>query len=88
MQTQYQQKRDQVSFRLPQGIKQRIEQLAKSTKRSKTFLLEEAITHYLDLNEWQVKSISKGLEDLEAGRVTSHDDMIAEWEVKVARSMD
>ena len=83
MQPQLTSKRDQVSFRLPQGTKQRIEQLAISTKRSKTFLLEEAVTHYLDLNEWQIKSISKGLEDLEAGRVTSHEDMIAEWEAKV-----
>lgn len=88
MQPHPHQKRDQVSFRLPPGTKQRIEQLAKSTKRSKTFILEDAITHYLDLNEWQLKSISKGLEDIEAGRVTSHDDMIAEWEAKVARSMD
>ena len=51
-------------------------------------LLEDAITYGVDLNEWQLKSISKGLADIEAGRVTSHDDMIAEWEIKVAYSMD
>ena len=81
-------KRDQVSFRLPPGTKQRLEKLAKITRRSKTFVLEEAITHYLDLNEWQLASISRGLEDLDAGRVTSQDDLIAEWEAKVASSMD
>lgn len=83
MQTQLHNKRDQVSFRLPPGTKQRIELLAKSTKRSKTFLLEDAITRYLDMNEWQLKSIAKGLEDIEAGRVTSHDDMIAESEISL-----
>ena len=88
MQTPPHHKRDQVSFRLPPDTKQRMEQLAKITKRSKTFLLEEAITQYLELNEWQLESISRGLEDLDAGRVTPHDDMIAEWEAKVARSMD
>ena len=41
--------------------------------------MEEAITHYLELNEWQLESITKGLADLEEGRVTSHDGMIAEW---------
>ena len=34
-------------------IKKRLEKLAKSTGRSRSFLAAEAINEYLNLNEWQ-----------------------------------
>lgn len=74
--------RDTISFRLPAGTKKRIEQLAQATRRSKTFVIEEAITNYLDLNEWQVKSILEGLKEVEAGQTTPHEAVLAKWEAK------
>jgi RHH-type transcriptional regulator, rel operon repressor / antitoxin RelB len=35
-------------------VKKRLEKLAKSTGRSRSFLAAEAIREYLDVNEWQV----------------------------------
>ena len=43
-----------VSVRIDPVIKKRLEKLAKSTGRSRSFLAAEAINEYLDLNEWQV----------------------------------
>ena len=43
--------KDQVSFKLASGTKQRIEALATATRRTKTFVIEEAINQYLELNE-------------------------------------
>ena len=43
-----------VSVRIDPAIKKRLEKLAKSTGRSRSFLAAEAINEYLDLNEWQV----------------------------------
>ncbi|TWJ33036.1 CopG family ribbon-helix-helix protein [Geobacter argillaceus] len=74
--------RDTISFRLPAGMKQRIELLAAATRRSKTFVIEEAITHYLELNEWQIKSILEGLNEVERGQTTSHETVLAKWEAK------
>lgn len=74
--------RDTISFRLPAGMKQRIELLAAATKRSKTFVIEEAIAHYLELNEWQIKSILEGLNEVERGQTTSHETVLAKWEAK------
>lgn len=74
--------RDTISLRLPAGIKQRIEHLAQATRRSKTFVIEEAITNYLDLNEWQVESILEGLKEVKAGQTTSHETVLAKWEAK------
>lgn len=74
--------RDTISLRLPAGTKQRIEHLAQATKRSKTFVMEEAITNYLDLNEWQVESILEGLKEIQAGQTTPHETVLAKWEAK------
>jgi predicted transcriptional regulator len=74
--------KDTISFRLAPGTKQRIELLAKATRRSKTFVIEEAITTYLDLNEWQIKGILEGLEEVDAGSTTPHETVLAKWEAK------
>ena len=74
--------RDTISLRLPAGMKQRIEHLAEATRRSKTFVIEEAITHYLELNEWQVKGILEGLKEVETGQTTPHETVLAKWEAK------
>ncbi len=75
--------RHQVSFKIPASTKNRIEQLAVATRRTKTFVIEEALNQYLALNEWQLKSIQDGLRDLEDGKVISHEKMIELWEEKI-----
>ena len=60
--------KDQVSFKLVSGTKQRIEALATATRRTKTFVIEEVINQYLELNEWQIQSIQRGMKDIEEGK--------------------
>jgi len=77
--------RDTISLRLPVGTKQRIEHLAQATRRSKTFVIEEAITNYLNLNEWQVESILEGLKEVKAGQTIPHETVLAKWEAKACK---
>ena len=42
------------SVRVGRSTKSRLEKLAKNTGRSRSFLAAEAISAYLDTNEWQV----------------------------------
>ena len=56
-----------VSVRIDPVIKKRLEKLAKSTGRSRSFLAAEAINEYLDLNEWQVAGIRKAVASLDRG---------------------
>ena len=58
------------------------------TRRTKTFVIEEALDQYLALNEWQLKSIQDGLRDLEDGKVISQEKMIEHWEGKIAGTVD
>jgi RHH-type rel operon transcriptional repressor/antitoxin RelB len=71
-----------VTVRLPQKVKNKLERLARSTKRSRNFLAAEAIAEYVDVNEWQIAGIEKALGDLDAGKGIPHQRVRA-W----ARSM-
>jgi predicted transcriptional regulator len=62
-----------VTVRLPEEVKDKLERLARSTKRSRNFLAAEAIAEYVDVNEWQIAGIEKGLKDLDAGNGIPHD---------------
>ena len=67
-----------VSVRIDPVIKKRLEKLAKSTGRSRSFLAAEAINEYLDLNEWQVAGIQKAVASLDRGEGVSH-EQVKEW---------
>jgi RHH-type rel operon transcriptional repressor/antitoxin RelB len=59
---------DTVSVRLARSTKARLQQLAKSTGRSRAFLAAEAIEEYLDINEWQVAGILGAIASLDRGK--------------------
>ena len=67
-----------VSIRIDPVIKKRLEKLAKSTGRSRSFLAAEAINEYLDLNEWQVAGIQKAAASLDRGEGVPH-ERVKEW---------
>jgi len=69
-----------ISFRLRKGLKQKLTQLAEVTGRSQTFLAEEALEAYCDLQEWQITAIKRGIEASNEGRVMTTEQVIAELE--------
>jgi predicted transcriptional regulator len=66
------------SVRVGRSTKSRLEKLAKSTGRSRAFLASEAITAYLDTNEWQVSGIARALASLDQGKGIAH-ARVSEW---------
>jgi RHH-type rel operon transcriptional repressor/antitoxin RelB len=81
-------KREQVSFKLESDTKRRLEALATATRRTRTVVIEEAVTQYLDMNEWQLKCIEEGLEDARAGRYIDSDTLIKKLERRIADGVD
>jgi RHH-type transcriptional regulator, rel operon repressor / antitoxin RelB len=80
---------DTVSVRLARSTKQRLQQLAKSTGRSRAFLAAEAIQEYLDINEWQVAGIIGAIASLERGKGIPHERVkqwLASWNRKERRT--
>lgn len=56
-----------MTIRLDDEVKERLERLAESTHRSKSFLAAEAIREYVASNEWQVAEIQAALNEADAG---------------------
>jgi RHH-type rel operon transcriptional repressor/antitoxin RelB len=76
---------DTVSVRLARSTKARLQQLAKSTGRSRAFLAAEAIEEYLDINEWQVAGILGAMASLDRGKGIPHQrvkEWVATWETR------
>jgi RHH-type rel operon transcriptional repressor/antitoxin RelB len=70
------------TVRVDTGVKKRLERLAKSTGRSRSFLAAEAINEYLELNEWQVAGVKRAIASLDRGEGIPHDqvkDWVASW---------
>ena len=65
-----------VTLRLDDAVKDKLEKLAESTHRSRSFLAAEAIKAYVDSNEWQINEIHAAIQEADAG------DFASESEVK------
>ena len=79
---------DTFSVRLDREAKARLQKLAKTTGRSRSFLAAQAIVTYLDINEWQVAGITKALTSLDRGKGVAHNhvrDWVSSWETRKER---
>ena len=69
-----------ITTRIDAALKAKLEALARSTKRSKSYLAAEAIAAYIELNEWQIAEIEAGIAELDRGDVLSEEDAEALYE--------
>lgn len=70
-----------MTVRLSKDLKDKLERLADSTRRSKSYLAAEAIAAYVDANAWQVEEIRKAVQKADAGGpFVAHEDMVAYME--------
>jgi RHH-type transcriptional regulator, rel operon repressor / antitoxin RelB len=77
------------TVRVEPSIKKRLERLAKSTGRSRSFLAAEALDAYLDVNEWQVEGIKKAIASLDHGGGVPNADVkkwVESWGTKRERA--
>lgn len=73
---------EMLTARVLPDLKERLDELAKSTHRGKSWLINEALRLYLDANNWQIKAIEKGLEEAKQGKLVSGkqvDDWLKSW---------
>jgi RHH-type rel operon transcriptional repressor/antitoxin RelB len=71
-----------LTVRIDAAAKERLEKLAESTGRSRSFLAADAINQYLEVNEWQVAGIKQAIASLDRGEATGHEqvkDWMASW---------
>jgi RHH-type transcriptional regulator, rel operon repressor / antitoxin RelB len=65
-----------LSVRVDDVLNQQLDALAEATSRSKTYHIYQALQRYVDEQAWQIAHVRAGLEDLAAGRVSAHEDVV------------
>jgi RHH-type transcriptional regulator, rel operon repressor / antitoxin RelB len=73
-----------LSIRVDTSQKKRLETLAKSTGRSRSFLAADAIATYLDINEWQVAGIKSAMKSMDEKGGVPHAEVrkwVMSWKV-------
>ncbi len=73
-----------MTIRLEDEVRDRLDQLAEATQRSKSFLAAEAIRAFVETNEWQIREIRAALQEADAGDFASDKDVAAlarKWKV-------
>jgi predicted transcriptional regulator len=73
---------EQFSLRLPKGTKDRLQELADATGRTKAFLAQDAIERYLELESWQIRAIQDGVKAVDDGNIVPYKDIKQEWEIE------
>ncbi len=78
------------SIRIDEDTKERLERLAKSTSRSRSYLILDAIKEYIYINEWQIREIEEAVEEADkpGAKFIDHEKVKAKWEAKLGRSLE
>ena len=65
-----------ISFRADSAKIDSLDSLAEAKDRPRSYLINEAITNYIELHAYQDALVRKGLEDFRQGRVVSHEEVV------------
>ena len=77
-----------ITIRVAKSVKDRLGNLAKETRRSKSSLAAEGIGAFLEIEERQIEGIKKALASIDDGLGVTHDDVenwIASWDTDEER---
>lgn len=65
-------KKQLISFQIDSDKVDALDALAKALDRDRTYLLNEAVEAYLDLQQWQLEHIKASIKQADAGLLINH----------------
>jgi len=65
-----------ISFRAVAEKIDALDSLAAAQDRPRSYLINEAISSYIELHAYQDALVRQGLEEMRKGRVTSHEEIV------------
>jgi len=68
-----------LSFRTEEETREALDRVAAHLDRNRNWVINLAIRDYLDLQEWQLREIDKGIADRKAGRVHTTEELLAHF---------
>lgn len=74
-----------ITVRVPQAIKDRLEAIGSTYRRSKSFLALEAIQRYVESEEEYIEGIKEARAEIKAGLTFTNDEVFASIDTIIAR---
>ena len=74
-----------MSLSVPADKQAKLDAIAANARRSRSYIVNEAIDHYLDLYEWQTRKIEQRLERTQSddARWRPHEEVFDRLEAKI-----
>lgn len=66
-----------MSFQTDPRTREDLDRIADAVDRNRDWVINEAVSNYIELHEWQLQEIEKGIADSDAGRTLSHEEVCA-----------
>ncbi len=76
-----------MTIRVPTEVHDKLTRLSQGTRRSRSYLAGEAVTAYVERELAIVEGIKRGLADAAAGRVTPHEEVMAQAHAIIDEAM-
>ena len=73
-----------TTVRLEEDLLSRVDGLAKEMKRSRNWVIQEAVGRFVDYEQWFVGQVTAGRKAAAEGRTIPHDEVMKEIRDKVA----
>lgn len=77
-----------VTAKLPADLVARLDDVAQSMERSKSWIIRQALHEWLAEEERRHELTMEGLRDIDEGRVVSHEDILAMVALKKAQARE
>lgn len=77
-----------LTLRLDPQLRKKLDRLSSAMNRSRSFVAGEAIREYVELNDWQIAEIKKGIAEADRGEFASEAEVektIRKWTGRRAR---
>ena len=71
-----------ITVRLTDEVKEKLETIAKSMDRSRSYLIQQAVEDLIRQYDWQLREIEAGIKDAKEGKFIEHDDLLKYWRKK------
>ncbi|MCC5639949.1 CopG family transcriptional regulator [Nostoc sp. CHAB 5844] len=69
--------KENITFRIDQDKKVALETIAAGMNRDRSYVLNEAVDAYLEMHQWQIEEIQKGITEADAGDFASDEEVKA-----------
>jgi predicted transcriptional regulator len=76
--------RTTLSLTVPDATRLRLDELARRTGRSEAALVSDAVGDYVERELATLDAVGRGLADMDAGRVTPHEQAMARLRAAIA----